>query len=273
MVAWRCSPTPWASIPRRCSSGISRSRSARAVSSSARAGGAATGSGLRRNRYPPPTGAPTTFSGSCSATAALIRISPASALDSHSKVAETSGPVRRSSRWTPRGRKTGKAAAVHPDGDAEPHRSPVALLYRFGDEGTHAVRSSACTDRIVLTREQDEQRVPTELDDVAALPVADADHGVEARVEQVGQLFGTPSAHGRELLGQAREPRDVGGHERPGDQARRLVLDGLRSTLPPGGARTGRSAPGSASEGRLGWHRQCDPLPSLTAASTPVISA
>ena len=92
------------------------------------------------------------------------------------------------------GQEDGEVATVHPDGDAEPYRPPVALADRLGNERPHSVRSPAGTDGVPLAGEQDEKCVPAEFDDVAALVHADADHGVEARVEQVGQLLGPASA-------------------------------------------------------------------------------
>ncbi len=59
----------------------------------------------------------------------------------------------------PVGQEDGELAPVHPDGDAEPHRSPVALLHRLGDNCPHGVRGPAGPAGVSLAREQDEDRV------------------------------------------------------------------------------------------------------------------
>ena len=72
--------------------------------------------------------------------------------------------------------KHGERAVMQPDGDTEPHRPAVSLLDRPGDEGPHAVRGPAGPHGVPVAREEHEQRVPSELDDVPALFETDADH-------------------------------------------------------------------------------------------------
>ena len=88
-----------------------------------------------------------------------------------------------------------EGAAMQPDGDAEPHRPAVSLVDRPGDEGPHAMRGPAGPHGVPVTGEEHEQRVASELDHVPALFETDADHGVEARVQEVGEFLGAATTH------------------------------------------------------------------------------
>ena len=222
MVAWRCSPTPCASMPSRCSSGMSRSRSARAQSGSSGLGASACGSGLRRRRKPPSKGAPTTRAGIRSASRGadldLAGLCVGLTLQGDRDV----GSGQQEPRWTRGARRRGTRPGA-PRWRCRAAPIPVALLHRLGDNCPHGVRGPAGPAGVSLAREQDEEHVAAEIDDVATLRRAGADHGVEAPVEDVRQLLRAAPAHGREPLGEAREPRDVGGYEGPGHHTSRLV--------------------------------------------------
>ena len=91
-----------------------------------------------------------------------------------------------------------------------PHRVRRPAL---GDDRAHAFHRRHRPAGVVIVGEQHEQRVTTELDDVAAPLLARLDHLAEAAVQQIGQLLGSFVAQTRKTFGERREAADVRRHE------------------------------------------------------------
>ena len=95
----------------------------------------------------------------------------------------------------------GEGAGVHSDGDPEAHGTVVAPTYRLGNDPSHPMARPARTCRVVVSPEEDQEGIATELDDVATLGQADVDHVVEAGVEEIGELLGAAPTYRGQLLG------------------------------------------------------------------------
>ena len=75
---------------------------------------------------------------------------------------------------------------------------------------------------VVRPREEEQQCVPAELQQLTAPRARDPQHRAEHAVEGLDDLLGADPAPSRQLLGQGGEARHVGEHERPVDDAPQL---------------------------------------------------
>ena len=106
-----------------------------------------------------------------------------------------------------------KAAAVHTDRHAQPHRAALGLDAADGAEpGSHPRRRSTAPRGVVVTGEEDEERVATELEEYAAFGVRHREQFREAGADDLGELLGTDPTLASESFGQAGEARDVDEH-------------------------------------------------------------
>ncbi|MCU0263627.1 MAG: hypothetical protein MUF09_08125 [Candidatus Nanopelagicales bacterium] len=79
----------------------------------------------------------------------------------------------------------------------------------------HLDRRVAGLLRVVRAREEEQQRVAAELEQLTAARPGDPQHRAEHPVQRLDDLLGTDPPAPRQLLGQRREARHVGEHERP----------------------------------------------------------
>ena len=95
----------------------------------------------------------------------------------------------------------------------------------------HADRGGRRTLLVLDAAKEQQHRVATELEEIGVLGVCRGDQLGERRVEDERDLLGTLSTAPGQLLGQLREARDVGEHERALERASprpRLVAQPVR---------------------------------------------
>ncbi len=108
-----------------------------------------------------------------------------------------------------------KATAVYADRHAQPYDATRRLDPPDRTQpGPHARRRPTTAGGMVVTDEQDEQRVAAELEEHPAFGVRNGQKLRETRADDVGELLRTDPAPLGQLLRQAREPRDVDEHRR-----------------------------------------------------------
>ena len=85
----------------------------------------------------------------------------------------------------------------------------------LAERAPHADRGGDAVRGVVLTREEQEQGVPAELDQAAAVGVGRAQQLAEHEADDVGHLLGADAAQPRQPLGHLGEAGDVDEHDRP----------------------------------------------------------
>src|SRR5262245_60236012 len=95
-------------------------------------------------------------------------------------------------------------------------------LARALDEPLHLGGGSAGALRMRVAREEDQKRISSELQDVAATAVRDPDQTLEDAADREHELLGARAPLRLEPLGERSEAREVDGDERPVELARRL---------------------------------------------------
>ena len=75
--------------------------------------------------------------------------------------------------------------------------------------------------RVLAAPEENQERVTSELQHIAAVPLDDLDHAGEAVREERGQLLTPFAPEGRELLGERGEAREISRDERAVDREMR----------------------------------------------------
>ncbi len=115
-------------------------------------------------------------------------------------------------------------AAVHPDRHLQPHRSRRRRASAHaGERVLHAEGRGTRALRVAVAAEEQQDRVPSELEQVGVLGVGGADQLAERRVDDARDLLGSLAAAPGERLGQLGEAGDVGEDERAVEAARPLV--------------------------------------------------
>ena len=164
----------------------------------------------RRSRNPGPFAGPTRLGLSAAAVAALMTISPASAVPSISTTALAPGPVTTNSRWdSPTRKKLNRPLWTPTDMRSE------MRLPQHGEATDHAERPAHLNGRqagpglVRLAREVDEQRVTAELEQAAAVGHGQVEKRDEAGVDRRGELLGARLPQTGQALGELGEPRNV----------------------------------------------------------------
>ena len=111
-------------------------------------------------------------------------------------------------------------AAVDADGHPQLHGGARRLdPADLPESPAHPDRGAGCARWMVVTVEEEQQRVAAELQESAALRIGDLEQRREARPDGVGELLRALRSDLGEALGQPREARDVDVHHRPVDRA------------------------------------------------------
>ncbi len=99
------------------------------------------------------------------------------------------------------------------------------------ERAAHSHRRRARARRVAVALEPQQERVAAELEQAGAVLVGDLQDRREAAADRVGDLFRALAALARELLGELREPGDVGEHRGAGGAPGRHVRIGEQMQL------------------------------------------
>ncbi len=117
------------------------------------------------------------------------------------------------------------------------------------DRPLHIRRRPGGALGMALVVEEEEQRVPSKLEDVAAVPLGHVDQPVEAGGDPLDELLGAGLALGGQALGERREAGDVDGYEGAVERARPRRVE--------------LGAPGSDQPRHVGGHERRGPVRDL----------
>ena len=245
--------------PARSRAGMSSSISPGAIGAGGSSGGGLDG-GARRTSIPSPFTRPSASTGICDAVSGLTRISPALAAVSISSVRVTSGPMTSSSRCSAPVVMTRKTPLCTPC-DMRNVTAPRSVT--TGPRARKAARISTAAPtargRVLVTVEEQAQRVAAEFQEVATGREGDVEQRGEGVVEDRGELLGTHPATARQPFRELREAGNVGEAEGPGDHRPLFVGSVARQVADVGRERV-------RAGGRAGTHgRHADVMQRLRA--------